>query len=157
MRNRIYLEDYCYFLTINSYRKKTIFRSDRIKILYLQSLDYCRNKFHFKLLGFAILPNHIHLLIIPPEGRNVSDVMHHVNGVFASRYNRIQKQTGRVIQRRFWDHVIRNDEDFNEKLNYIHNNPIKHGLAGEFEDWQYSSWRNYYLDDDSLVKIDTIY
>lgn len=61
-----------------------------------------------------------------------------------------------IWQRRFWDHVIRNDLDLEEKLNYINYNAVKHGLVSDPVDYKYSSARNYYLGDDSVIKIDRI-
>jgi len=61
-----------------------------------------------------------------------------------------------IWQRRFWDHVIRNDQDFEEKFNYVNYNAIKHGLVSDPVDYRYSSTRNYYLNDHSIIKIDQI-
>lgn len=156
MRGRIYLENHCYFVTVNAFNKRNIFKLDRFKMLYLETLDYCRKKFKFQLFGFVIMRDHIHLLLTPPGKYTISDVMHHVNGVFANKYNKITKNSGRVIQRKFWEHIIRNKNDFEEKLNYIHNNPVRAGLVKNLEDWKYSSFHNYYLDDESLIIIDKI-
>ena len=155
MRNRIKIENGCYFVTVNALYKRKIFKDDKIKKLYLTSLNHCRHKFHFCLLGYVIMEDHLHLLIIPPNGRTISDVMHHVNGVFASCYNKNEGKLGKVIQRKFWEHVIRNDKDFGEKLNYIHNNPIRAGLVKMAEDYAFSSFRNYY-GESSLIGIDMI-
>lgn len=156
MRKRIYLENHCYFITVNPYKKRKIFESDRFKALYIKTIGYCRNKFAFKLVGFVIMPDHIHLLIIPPMKRTVSDIMHHIDGVFANSYNKANISSGKVIQAKFWEHVVRNQKDLEEKLDYIHNNPVRAGFVKRSEDWEYSSFRNYYLDDNSVIKIDKI-
>lgn len=75
---------------------------------------------------------------------------------FAINYNKLTGNKGRVIQRRFWDHVIRNDKDFEEKINYIHYNPVKHDLVQDVEEWPYSSWHNYYCKHPTLIDIDFI-
>ncbi len=82
--------------------------------------------------------------------------MRHVNGVFAQRYNKLANEYGQVIQRRFWDHAIRNEKDFIEKLDYMHKNPLNHGLVDDVEDWPYSSWHNYNCKHKPLIEIDAI-
>lgn len=49
-------------------------------------------------------------------------------------------QTMKFWQKRFWDHVIRNDRDFESHLHYIHFNPVKHGYVKDPRDWKYSSY-----------------
>jgi len=156
MRKRIEIEGGCYFVTINALHKRKIFKTNKVKLLYLESLDHCRNKLHFRLTGYVIMEDHLHLLIIPPKGRTISDVMHHVNGIFANHYNKQERKSGKVIQRKFWEHAIRNDRDFEEKLNYIHNNPVKAGLIKELEDYKFSSFSNYYSDDGGIIEIDNV-
>ena len=60
-----------------------------------------------------------------------------------------------IWQPRFYDHIIRNEKDLLEKFNYINNNPEKHGLPDP-ENYPYSSFRNYYCDDEAVIKIDEL-
>lgn len=62
-----------------------------------------------------------------------------------------------IWQRENFPRIIETEKFFNEKLNYIHNNPVKRGYVAKPEDWKYSSARNYFLRDDSLIKIDYPY
>lgn len=63
---------------------------------------------------------------------------------------------GKLWQRGFYDHLIRNEQDFREKLNYINYNAVKHGLVKDPKDWKYSSFHNYEFNDHSIIKIDRI-
>ncbi|MBN1779168.1 MAG: transposase [Candidatus Buchananbacteria bacterium] len=65
---------------------------------------------------------------------------------------RIKQQP--IWQKSFYDHAIRNHQDFLEKLNYIHKNPLKHNIANDLNQYQYSSYQNYYLSNNNLTKID---
>ncbi|MGZ4954660.1 MAG: REP-associated tyrosine transposase [Methylobacter sp.] len=51
------------------------------------------------------------------------------------------RQQGTLWQHRYWDHLIRDEEDFNRHMDYIHWNPVKHGFASKVADWPYSSFR----------------
>ncbi len=62
-----------------------------------------------------------------------------IGGRWRSR-SKVMKQDGRVWQRRFWEHHIRNDEDYAACVRYCWINPVKHGLVERVEDWPYSSW-----------------
>lgn len=59
-----------------------------------------------------------------------------------------------IWQPRFYDFNIYSQKKFEEKLAYIHNNPIKHGLTDDISQYKYCSWRNYELNDQSIFKID---
>ncbi len=61
-----------------------------------------------------------------------------------------------IWQKSFYDHVIRNENDFYEKLNYIHNNPLKHKITDSLEKYSYNSYQNYNLLNNRLIKLDKI-
>lgn len=64
---------------------------------------------------------------------------------------------GRPIwQQGYYEHVIRDIKDFETKLDYIHKNPLTAGLAKNLEDYPFSSYWNYYLDDNSIIEIDRV-
>ena len=179
MLSRINLPGEIYFVTTNTFCRQKIFNNDRGCQLFIKVLADCRNQYKFRLYGYVIMLDHIHLLIMPPQGNNISDVMRHIKGRFARTYNQIaadkfrryadgnNKSNGnnpprrrgihprRVIwQKSFYDHIIRNDLDFEEKLNYIHSNPIKHSLIKNLDKYPWSSYQNYYLNNDKIIKID---
>jgi putative transposase len=71
---------------------------------------------------------------------NISDIMKRIKLSFAADYRkRHEIFNGRTWQNGFWDHMIRNDEDFKRHLDYIHYNPVKHGLVRNAHDWPHSS------------------
>ena len=63
-------------------------------------------------------------------------------------------KTGKLWQKRFYDHIIRNEQDFHEKLNYINYNAVKHGLVKYPTQWKYSSFHNYEFNNHSAIRID---
>ena len=107
----------------------------------------------FDMIGFVILPDHLHCIWSLPEG----------DGDFSARWSKIKRlftkrwlaSGGRqhsvspsrsrhrekgVWQRRFWEHMIRNEDDMMRHLDYIHFNPVKHGLVGCPHAWPHSSF-----------------
>lgn len=136
---RIHVPGLPYYVTVAFFQRKSIFREPTFARLFLQILDTKRSAFHFLVHGHVLMPDHYHMIVTPPPERAVSDVLRHVNGVFAQEYNHSTGHQGQVWQRNFWDHGIRNEQDFKEKLDYIHMNPVRAGLVGNPEDYPWSS------------------
>lgn len=95
-----------------------------------------------KLEAWVILPDHFYIIIYIADS-DLSQIVHQ----FKIKYSRLYRQRyrpGRVWQNRFWDHVIRNQIDMNRHVDYIHYNPVKHGLIHDPFLYEYSSLRNWY-------------
>jgi putative transposase len=97
----------------------------------------------FKLLAWVLLPDHLHF-VIDPGTQDISRLMQRIKLSFARLYQERQDQSGhKVWQRRFWDHIIRDQRDMNVHIDYIHYNPIKHGYAFSPFEWEHSSIHEY--------------
>lgn len=143
MRNvrRYFKEGNTYFLTHVTYGRQPIL-IDHIDILR-KSIDKHRNESNFKLIAWVVLPDHWHCLI-DPTIYDLADLMKRIKLSFAMSYvKRIGETSGRTWQNRYWDHIIRNQEDMNNHLNYIHFNPVKHGYVTAAKDWAHSSFRDF--------------
>ncbi len=94
------------------------------------------------MLGYVFLPDHLHLLMRPTGDSNFSQIMHSLKPNFTKAYKQSRgiKDSLSLWQRRFWDHVIRDPEDLERHLDYIHYNPVKHGLVTRPETWSQSSF-----------------
>jgi putative transposase len=150
-----------YFQTGNLYFLTHV-TSSRLPILVnnfdllWRAIDATRAKHPFDLIAWVVLPDHMHLLIDPLQC-NLSGVMRKIKLVFSTKYReRLGLVSGKVWQNRFWDHRIRDHEDFNGHVDYIHYNPVKHGLVSAPRDYPYSSFREYrargYYSDDWGVR-----
>jgi len=139
---RYYFEGQIYFVTnITKNRKRILINNiDILKTAFKTSMT----KIPYKLVAYVFLPNHFHIIIDPGEN-NLSDIMHRIKLSFSSRYRkRNELFKSQVWQRRFWDHVIRNQEDLNRHLDYIHYNPVKHGYVKSPFLWQETSLHKFY-------------
>jgi putative transposase len=116
----------------------------------------------------ALLPEHIHLLLTEPERGNPSKVMQAIKQGFARRLliklrasseplPRQSRNTalndGHIWQARFYDFVVLSEEKRAEKLRYMHCNPVKRGLLGEPQQWQWSSYRHYEFGERGMVLV----
>ncbi len=132
----------------------TIVTYDRISVL-TENIDLIREafksvKYEFKIIAGCVLKDHIHILIEPV---NMSDIPYIVS--FFKQYvsknianpplqNDLQRRRNEkgLWQRRYYDHIIRNEKDFNKHLDYIHYNPMKHYNIAP-KNWKYSSFKKF--------------
>ncbi|OGY45573.1 MAG: hypothetical protein A3A24_00740 [Candidatus Buchananbacteria bacterium RIFCSPLOWO2_01_FULL_46_12] len=184
MSRRFHLENQIYFVTSKTFNNKKVFSEKKNCLLFLKVLEGYRGKYKFQLFGYVVMPDHVHLLIQPSERMTISEIIHRIKGGFAYRYLTVRNHKGSatrddnvnkrvadpswvgakrqrirehpIWQKSFYDHLIRNDKDFQEKLDYIHKNSLKHNVVSNLDEYLWSSYQNYYLENNSLIKIDTI-
>jgi putative transposase len=93
---------------------------------------------HYQLHAFVIIPNHVHLLATPAIALPL--LMRSLKGITAKRANAMLELTGRPFwQEESYDHVVRNDREFERIRNYIEQNPVRAGLVSEASEFQWSS------------------
>ena len=111
--------------------------------LYQQAINRTCQRFDPDIIAWVVLPDHLHM-IINPKTHNLSDLMKAFKQDFGFLYRqRIGARTGRIWQLRFWDHIIRDQNDMNHHIDYIHYNPIKHNLVRAVKDYDHSSFADF--------------
>jgi putative transposase len=152
---RIQVEGYTYFITNLTYRRQR-FLSDNID-LFWNAVEAAKQKTLFDMTAWVILPDHFHLLIYFDKG-NISNIMKGIKLAFSAHFRKRQGLTaGRTWQNGFWDHIIRTEEDLKRHLDYIHFNPVKHGLVRRAVDYPYSSihlFKEFYPEDWGIAASD---
>ena len=103
----------------------------------------------FTIHAWVVLPDHIHCVISLPEGdADFALRVRRIKGEFSKSLplsewrSTVRQRRGErgVWQRRYWEHLIRDEADFAAHMDYVHINPVKHGLAAEVKDWPYSTF-----------------
>jgi putative transposase len=114
--------------------------------LYHKAIDRTGRRFDLEIIAWVVLPDHLHLLL-NPKINNLSNIMKVFKQDFGFLYRqRLGRRTGSVWQLCFWDHIIRNQADLNRHIDYIHYNPIKHGIASSTREYVHSSFADYVRD-----------
>ena len=141
-----------YFFTVNlAERRDNTLLVDRIDALW-DAFRQARRERPFALEAIVVLPEHLHCLWRLPAGDNdfptrwrlIKSRFSRAVAVTESRtQSRRHKGERGIWQRRYWEHVIRDDADFRHHLDYIHFNPVKHGHVAVPRDWPYSSFRRW--------------
>jgi REP-associated tyrosine transposase len=142
---RYYVPNAIVFITQVVDRREPIFCESRFVDLLRSVLNNVKELHPFAMLGYVFLPDHFHLLIRPTGRSNFSDIMHSLKPNFTKQYKKLIGISGRMVfwQKSFWDHVIRDEGDFQRHLDYIHYNPVRHRLVQRPEDWPHSSFHHW--------------
>jgi putative transposase len=130
-------------------------RRSRVLVERITSLRYAFRATQierpFTIDAIVILPDHLHtIMTLPPGDSDFSGRWQRIKGLFTRRIvashvrvERDQRGEYALWQKRFWEHTIRSESDFSRHVDYIHYNPVKHGLASQVSDWPYSSFHRY--------------
>ncbi len=145
-----------YFFTVITYRRRQILCDPDVRIALREAIARVRNQYPFRINGWVLLPDHLHAIWTLPPG----------DARFALRWQQIKRwvtlrcgeqlhraawmtesktkhRESTLWQRRYWEHQIRDDADFERHMNYLHYNPVKHGLVKRVRDWPYSSFHRH--------------
>jgi len=129
-----------YLITAANYEHQHILknaeRRSQVENLLLQSFL----EIGAKIIAWVILTNHYHLLLSIEKFDPISEILGYIHGVTSRQWNQEDGLTGeRKVWYRFSDRLIRNETHLNRAFNYIHYNPIKHGLVEDVYVWRWSS------------------
>nr|WP_255190012.1 transposase [Methylomonas rapida] len=143
---RIFVPGGHYFFTVVTYLRRPVFSEfANVEVLRAAFKQVMAAK-PFEIEAIVILPDHLHCLWRLPLGdADFSGRWREIKKYVSKRIGGEGKRTGErdVWQRRFWDHLIRDEEDWRRHVDYVHFNPVKHGLATAPSDWPYSSFRKF--------------
>lgn len=140
-----------YFFTINLLNRRSDLLTQRIEALR-ESVRRTRIERPFHIDAWVVLPEHIHCVItLPPGDDDFSNRIKAIKIRFVRSIDpselrssvRAAKGERGIWQRRFWEHVIRDDDDYARHLDYVHFNPVKHGYATSVAQWPYSTFHHY--------------
>jgi putative transposase len=166
--HRYYGSGYSHFITTSCYQRRPLLGTAYARDLFLEVLEQVRLRHEFVVVGYVVMPEHVHLLFTEPKLGNPSVVMAALKQMFAHRllrYMRDKKTSqiwttpianGHIWQRRFYDFVVFSEEKRIEKLHYMHRNPVVRRLVMEPQQWQWSSFRHYANDERGPVLVNEI-
>jgi putative transposase len=138
---RYFVTDRIFFITTITHGRQHNLM-DKFDELY-DTITSISGEANEELVAWVLLPEHFHIILDTREA-NISKVMKRMKLRFSYRYRREKGLYRAAIwQRRFWDHVIRDQEDLNRHIDYIHYNPVKHGYVTKPIEWEFSSFREY--------------
>ena len=140
-----------YFFTVNLADRTRALLVDHIDVLRA-SVAYVKKRHPFEIIAWVVLPEHIHTVWkLPDNDCDFSMRWSLIKSGFSRQINkteligmsRMTKGERGIWQRRFWEHEIRDEQDLLAHINYIHNNPVKHGYSQSAAVWPYTSFHRH--------------
>lgn len=147
-----------YFFTVNTLRRIPVLTEAPVREALRDAIRRTRETTPFDIDAWVLLPDHLHCIWTLPRGdadfsvrwsaikRYVSRKCGETFGIDNLSASRTRRHESGFWQRRFWEHQIRDDADFARHFDYIHWNPVKHGLVARAIDWPYSTFQRFVRD-----------
>ncbi|HWY09392.1 MAG TPA: transposase [Candidatus Acidoferrales bacterium] len=142
-----------HFVTFSCFRRRPYLMKPSARTAFVETLKEIRARHRFHLFGYVVMPEHVHLLLDEAGALNPSKVIQVVKQNVSSA---LGHGTGIPFwQRRFYDFNTWSAGKINEKLIYMHENPLRRGLVAHPRDWPWSSWSHYAMKDNGLISMDS--
>ena len=147
-----------YFFTVNTLRRLSVLTEAPVREALREAIRQTRLMAPFDIDAWVLLPDHLHCIWTLPHGdanfstrwswikRYVSQQCGDAFGINEISTSRAKRHESGLCQRRFWEHQIRDENDFARHVDYIHWNPVKRGLVARAIDWPYSTFHRFVRD-----------
>ncbi|MEJ2452532.1 MAG: transposase [Candidatus Thiodiazotropha sp.] len=145
-----------YFFTVVTHHRKPLFASKHARSCLRHAMAEVKARHPFEVEAICLLPDHLHTIWQLPAGdRDYSQRWNEIKGICAKLFrddtgikdrlslSRQSKGETNFWQRRFWEHLIQNADDYRNHLDYLYFNPVKHGCVGAVVDWPWSSFHRH--------------
>jgi putative transposase len=169
---RFYGRGDLHFVTFSCHRRRPFLGTPRARHRFVKILDQVRARHRFQLIGYVVMPEHVHLLLSEPPKGNPSKVLQVLKQkVSRALRKRPTKSPSAQLQlpfpvsklnapafwqRRFYDFNVWSNHKLREKLDYMHRNPVQRKLVLHPKDWPWSSWAYYEKGEQGLIRIDAL-
>jgi putative transposase len=151
---RVKVKGGTYFFTLVTHNRQPFLTQPENIALLRKAFHYVMQKHPFTIDAIVILPEHLHCIwTLPSSDADYSLRWRLIKSYFSRKcdlkyqgersISRQKKQEKAIWQRRYWEHLIKDEQDFINHVDYIHYNPVRHGLVTMAKDWQYSSFDRY--------------
>lgn len=153
---RVYVPGGTYFFTVVTDQRRTFLTETSARDCLRAAFDETMQWKPFVVEAICLMPDHLHCLwTLPAQDEDYSSRWRRLKGAFTRRWlaqggeegprnaSKVRKNERAVWQRRGWEHAIRDEDDFTRHMDYIHYNPVKHGLTKRPHDWPWSTFQRY--------------
>jgi putative transposase len=142
-----YRRDYggrVWFFTVVTRLGKPIFTDARARLCLARAIVECRRRFPIRVDAWVVMPDHLHAVwTLPDADRDYSRRWSMIKRRFTQQYREAGGHGPPYWQERFWAHRIDDDDDYRHHVDYVHINPMKHGMVHQVADWPWSTFHRY--------------
>jgi len=145
-----------YFFTLVTYRRQRFLCEDPLRTALRQAIYQTQTACPFAIDAWVLLPDHLHCIwTLPPDDADFSKRWAMIKRFVSKRCgpallrnqwlsdSKKKRNESTIWQRRYWEHMIRDEDDFRRHIDYLHFNPVKHGLVQRTKDWPFSTFHRY--------------
>jgi putative transposase len=153
---RWYVPGGTYFFTAVTFGRRRFLHEDAVRPLLRQAIEKTRQNWPFEIVAWTLLPDHLHTVwTLPPGDADYSLRWAKIKEDFTRSFlaqggeeavrnrSRRRHRERAVWQRRFWEHTVQDEEDLAACVDYVHWNPVKHGLVTHVRDWPWSTFHRF--------------
>jgi putative transposase len=152
---RVFIPGGTFYFTLVTWHRRPLLASEERVALLRTAFETIKHERPFAIDGAVILPDHLHCILrLPPGDADYPGLWREIKKRFSREVDaRTNARNERLVwQRRYYEHAIRDDEDWRRHMDYLHYNPVKHGLVKRVTDWPWSSFhraveRGWYTED----------
>lgn len=141
-----------HFITFSCHRRNAYLTDDTSRAIVEHIFERTRQKHDFRIYGYVLMPEHVHLLVSEPPHTLLATVLKAMKQETAKK---LKGNREHFWQPRYYDFNVFTQEKFIEKLRYIHRNPVTRGLVNNPEDWPWSSYRHYQTSQPGTIQIES--
>jgi len=149
-------EGFLYLVTTNVKDRRPLFSERSCCQIVINGIRFLRTYLGHRVHAYALMPDHVHLVVTPRESSNVSQIMHGLKLHTAREIGVLLGSKGGIWQARFYEQALRTPKDVEEAILYVHDNPIKAGLADRPEDYDWSSYRACISGEPTPIDVDPL-
>lgn len=135
----LFVDNTAYFITSAIYQKRPLLRPEAVKQQLLATIESCLQEKNWRLEHWVILDDHYHLMTTSTKGEDMPKIFRKIHGLSA-QFIQAQARCELPIWWNYWDYCPSDEKDFLIRLNYLFNNPVKHGYVANLADYPYSSF-----------------
>lgn len=153
---RVWVEGGSYFFTVVTERRRELFLREDVRAALRLAVAKVRERYPFEIEAWVLLPDHIHCIwTLPREDADYATrwrlIKTHTTKQLNLTFNdqkilngrRIKKRQGGIWQHRYWEHYLKDEDDYNHHVDYVHWNPVKHNLVTHPSQWPYSTYHRW--------------
>jgi putative transposase len=151
-----------HFITFSCYQRRPFLRTTSKRNIFLRALEQARRRFGFVVVGYVVMPEHVHLLLSEPQNDSLATAIQLLKQTSSRISHKDRRSSQHELfaasevhtpfwQTRYYDFNVYTAKKRVEKLKYMHRNPVTRGLCAKPEDWRWSSYRAYAFEERGIV------
>jgi putative transposase len=155
--SRLVLDNCSYHIMARGNQKQVTFIEEADFLKYIELLKHYKAKYRFRLYGYCLMPNHIHLILEVKNGSDLGKIMQGLNQTYTIWFNEKYKKVGHLWQGRYKSMVIQKNKYMLDCLEYVELNPLRANLVRTPSEYPWSSWQaRVGYNDNNLLDMPTL-